>query len=510
VPNCGSFDILMSDNESTSSQPTYWLQKLQPLTGQWGHPSSNTMYAAGTLPTANNSVALTNNVTNYNFIYSGEFRIVKAFKSYATGAGEQYCLETWEPFTFNMNLEIVNAYKLQCAGTPNDVYIEAANGLAPYTYAISHKDDQVFIVNNGNNNIFTGLEPGVYKFVVTDACGTIANKLVNINTLPELVTANLADDMLLCTEEGSGINHVFNLASQDAAVLGDQAPANYTVTYHLNLQDADAATNALPADYVMVSNPQTIYARVVHNSIAVCHDVTSFDLHVNENPVVQSMTQYMCENEPVVVTAAPGFDSYEWSTGETTQSIFVTTPGEYTVTVKEFVGDSYCSTVIPVTVAPSGAATVRSVDTEDWTYDQNSINLNVTGTGNYEYSLDGINYQDSSQFTGLVTGSYTVFVKDKNGCGITEQKVLLLNYPNFFTPNGDGTHDKWRIKYSSMEPDMDIDIFDRYGKLIMSLNPLSEGWDGTYNGAPLPSTDYWFVVTRANGEVHKGHFAMKR
>jgi len=57
---------------------------------------------------------------------------------------------------------------------------------------------------------------------------------------------------------------------------------------------------------------------------------------------------------------------------------------------------------------------------------------------------------------------------------------------------------------------MTINIFDRYGKLIISLDPESDGWDGTYNGAKLPSTDYWFVVTRANGQVHKGHFSMKR
>ena len=54
-------------------------------------------------------------------------------------------------------------------------------------------------------------------------------------------------------------------------------------------------------------------------------------------------------------------------------------------------------------------------------------------------------------------------------------------------------------------------IFDRYGKLIkMLVNGNDEGWDGTYNGIPLMSDDYWFVVKVEDGREFKGHFAMKR
>ena len=38
----------------------------------------------------------------------------------------------------------------------------------------------------------------------------------------------------------------------------------------------------------------------------------------------------------------------------------------------------------------------------------------------------------------------------------------------------------------------------------------NEAWDGNYNGRQLPSDDYWFTVTRNDGRIHKGHFAMKR
>jgi gliding motility-associated-like protein len=131
-------------------------------------------------------------------------------------------------------------------------------------------------------------------------------------------------------------------------------------------------------------------------------------------------------------------------------------------------------------------------------------------TGVYEYSIDGYNYQDSNIFTGLRFGEYIVFVKDKKGCGIAQENIFLLMYPKYFTPNGDGIHDTWQIKFSLTEPNMELIIFDRYGKLITNFKGTNFGWDGIHNGKLEPSDDYWFVVKRQNGKEFKGHFTLKR
>jgi gliding motility-associated-like protein len=82
------------------------------------------------------------------------------------------------------------------------------------------------------------------------------------------------------------------------------------------------------------------------------------------------------------------------------------------------------------------------------------------------------------------------------------------------TPNQDGYHDTWNIiALGDIDPTAKIYIFDRYGKLLKQLSPTGSGWDGTYNGNPMPSTDYWFRVEyRINDELRefKGHFTMKR
>jgi len=59
------------------------------------------------------------------------------------------------------------------------------------------------------------------------------------------------------------------------------------------------------------------------------------------------------------------------------------------------------------------------------------------------------------------------------------------------------------IKFSYFEPGLKINIFDRYGKLLKTLNN-NTSWDGKYNGNELPSSDYWFVVTKENGKEYRG------
>ncbi|OYX82193.1 MAG: hypothetical protein B7Y83_15560 [Flavobacteriales bacterium 32-34-25] len=84
-----------------------------------------------------------------------------------------------------------------------------------------------------------------------------------------------------------------------------------------------------------------------------------------------------------------------------------------------------------------------------------------------------------------------------------------LPYPKFFTPNNDGYNDTWTIDFAYLKPNTGIRIFDRYGKLLKVLLPDSS-WNGQFNNQPLPATDYWFIVTRANGQEYKGHFSLKR
>lgn len=140
----------------------------------------------------------------------------------------------------------------------------------------------------------------------------------------------------------------------------------------------------------------------------------------------------------------------------------------------------------------------------------NSVEIKTIGTGPFEYSLDGITFQDESLFTNVRPGDYIVYVRDNTSCGISTTKVYVLDYPRFFTPNADGYNDLWKIKNLDLYPMALITIFDRYGKLLKQLNATSSGWNGSYNGIPLPADDYWFHIKLADSKTIKGHFSLKR
>lgn len=141
--------------------------------------------------------------------------------------------------------------------------------------------------------------------------------------------------------------------------------------------------------------------------------------------------------------------------------------------------------------------------------DNNSVEITINSNLNYEYSIDGINYQTSNIFRNLGGGDYTVYVREVNGCGMLEEMVSVLGYPKYFTPNGDSIHDYWQIKGIQVHPNSIIRIYDRYGKLLKEIGPNSIGWDGTYNGRLMPSSEYWFSI-HINNKLYTGHFSLIR
>jgi gliding motility-associated-like protein len=251
-----------------------------------------------------------------------------------------------------------------------------------------------------------------------------------------------------------------------------------------------------------------IYVRI--NSNTPCYAIVELKLTLLSKPKITIPDVVpICENNTISIDAGSGFDSYLWSNGATTSSIIVANPGNYFVTVTNNYSTISCSSTKTFEVRKSNIATITSIDTQDWTDNQNTISIFVTGAGDFEYAIDGIHFQDSNQFSNLISGQYTVSVRDKNGCGTATDEVYLLMYPKFFTPNGDGFNDTWKIKFSDIEVGLTVKIFDRYGKFITELQN-NIGWNATVNGHELPATDYWFVVTRANGKEYRGHFSLKR
>ncbi|WP_242085246.1 T9SS type B sorting domain-containing protein [Aestuariivivens sediminis] len=254
-----------------------------------------------------------------------------------------------------------------------------------------------------------------------------------------------------------------------------------------------------------------VNAKVIsgHNTYYLNQTIVVYD-----NPSIDINTDwFICDQEPVILYLNSSHDGYLWSTGETTSVIEIKHAGTYGVTVFNDTADPsiVCEDTVEIEVFESGLAVINNIEIKDWTFHSNSISVHAQGNGAYEYSIDNLFYQDQNTFNDLLPGDYIVYVRDKKGCGIVEKMVYIMNYPKFFTPNGDGKNDYWQIQgLSTLQADSKIYIYDRYGKLLKQLYPLSMGWDGTFHGAMLPTSDYWFHVELADGRSFKGHFTLKR
>ena len=150
--------------------------------------------------------------------------------------------------------------------------------------------------------------------------------------------------------------------------------------------------------------------------------------------------------------------------------------------------------------------------------DSNNVEFVVDGNGNYEYAINGGDFQGDPVFIDIPPGVNSVIINDKNGCGTTEPiDFLVVGYPKFFTPNTDGFHDFWNVLGIETLTDPVVHIFDRYGKLLKQLDATTIGWDGTFNGKPMPSSDYWFKMEYSRDEegllvakTLQTHFTLKR
>ncbi len=281
-------------------------------------------------------------------------------------------------------------------------------------------------------------------------------------------------------------------------------PSNYDVAFFENPND----TTPISFPYSNSSAfSQIVYAKITNFN---CYANDAFPIYLTIKTFdedIQDVTIGLCSGSATFLQAESGY-TYLWDNGETTSSILVNQAGTYSVILTNA---NSCSRSKTFYVVGSEIAIITNVLVNDFSYN-NTAEIQYSGTGDYEFSLDGINYQESPFFNNLEEGEYTVYINDKNGCGISNFTFFILNYPKFFTPNNDGYNDTWNIKNLDKKglQASKIFIFDRYGKLLKQISPLGIGWNGTYNGYELPSEDYWFILELTNGKNIKGHFALKR
>lgn len=327
----------------------------------------------------------------------------------------------------------------------------------------------------------------------------------------------------VCDEDGDndGVTS-FDLTSLTASALGTQTGSEFTIAFYATMADALNQANAISSTTL-----STVYIRINNTLTSSCFDIKPVSIVVNTLPeptpadgiiCFDSETQTLLNAYTIHSGLSSATHSFIWTNEDGTvvgtgSNYTAVLPGIYTViATKTATG---CTSVpVNVTVSPSEPAVVTYSVEEDFS-DSQSIIVTATGQGNnFEYQLDNGPFQDSPVFNNVSSGLHTISVRDRNGCGTTTIQAVVINYPKYFTPNGDGYHDTWNITNLFNQPSAVIIIYDRYGKILKQIKPNGNGWDGTYNGNMMPSDDYWFTVNYTDenqvSREFRAHFAMKR
>lgn len=343
--------------------------------------------------------------------------------------------------------------------------------------------------------ITTPLIHGVTYFVTQTLNNCESDKLpISVTLSTNNVPAN--DFSATICNSTTGNSMMINLTSYQANLITN--PGIYMFTYTDDL--GNLISN--PSNYTMNVGSTVIHVKVT--TADGCFTVVRLSLTLNLKPNLSLPEKIdLCKGKTVTLDAGSGYSSYLWSTGVTSQSITVSAPGNYSVTVTNSFG---CQNTDNVEVSYTILPEITAINVNN-----SSATVNLSTTGNFEYSLDNFSWQSSNIFTNLNIGEYIVYVRTKEGCIIGQKPFVIFNIPNAFTPNGDGYNDKWKISGLENYPGTEVNVYDRRGlpvfKEVITKKPLE--WDGKLNGSQIPTGNYWYTIKVSDGRVYTGWLMIK-
>lgn len=360
---------------------------------------------------------------------------------------------------------------------------------------------------------------------VVNQAGCMAIAEVELTTSQDV--DRTVDNLEICDEDDDGIA-IFDLSLNESLITDLFSSSVVLSAYYTTKEDAANETHPITSvTSYTVEQTETIYVRVEQDG--QCAAIVSFDAIVLEQPDINDMVALICpENGELVLDAGAGFTTYFWSglqeedqnQDNTQQNITVHYAGTYQVEVSNANG---CLKMVNITVSEVVVPQITSVVITN----ENQAEVMVSPIGNYQYSLNGYDWQDSSIFTDLAFGNYWVYVRTPDlQCPGQAYPFGIIEIPNVITPNGDGINDVWTVPGLDAYAGTTVQVFDRYGKelvntaiqgqeiisaagdLYASINETTL-WNGYYLGRKVPSTSYWYIIRLIDGRVYKGWLVVK-
>jgi gliding motility-associated-like protein len=393
-----------------------------------------------------------------------------------------------------------------CAGS-NDgsVKITSLGGTVTIKHAISPNLSQFT-----ESDLFQNLAAGDYDLLVQDALGCYEKTTLRITEPPVLSAVTIPTSIVqeICFDDK---NAQFSIVASGGtlpySVSVDNPSGPFTTGTAIQTQfDFTNLTGGNHTVYIKDANNCILNWTVALDNAVKLNPTTSvnYDCVSNtQNNLVTVQLDSSISNTALVQFALDG-GVYQASNAFSNLS-----PGDHFIRVKHING---CVKDTPV-------FTILKMDPLVLSLKAGGLNEIIAvpsgGRGNYTFTFEGEYYGSTPNYIYYTTQDYLITVKDANGCiSSATQKFNYIDIctPNYFTPNGDGINDTWAPGCTINYKNLTYTILDRYGRELGNYR-LGQTWDGKYQGAELPSGDYWYVLKLNDPKDDRefvGHFTLYR
>jgi gliding motility-associated-like protein len=392
-----------------------------------------------------------------------------------------------EPPAINISASVTHVSTT--GGNDGAIALTVTGGAGGYTYSWSTLDGSGLVPTDQDQS---GLTAGTYDVLVTDADGCIAagsyivlepSALVISGTFTNVTCFGDADGSIDVTVTGGIPPYTFTWSTADGSGL---------------IPDSEDQSGLGPGTYDLVVN-----------DAALGSGTASFTITEPEALVLNlTVTDISCfgSNDgqaEAIVTGGTGTIDIIWSTGSSGSSLLGLGPGNYSITITDENGcevhrDFEIVEPPPLTIDPVVTPATCPTDMDG------SIILNLEG-GTPPYAITWSDLASTEDRIGIDGGSYHVMVVDDRNCMVEADIEVpftgrCIEIPKVFTPNNDGYNDTWRLRYVELYPNVSVQIYTRWGKLVYKSDQgYDSPWDGTDNGKSLPIDSYHYIIDLGDG-----------
>jgi gliding motility-associated-like protein len=255
------------------------------------------------------------------------------------------------------------------------------------------------------------------------------------------------------------------------------------------------------------------------------YDTTNLVVYAAPVASVNPTQTFLCEDDSVQLVAK-GSIRYKWypSTALSNDTIAnpIAKPKETTLYTVRVYNEYTCYDTANVKIVV-WKKPLANAGPDKFTVKNKPVILEGTVSGtNINYSWSPANYLDHPlnerpKAAPPATATYILTVTSNNGCGIDIDSVKVevltkMFIPSAFTPNNDGLNDLWQVFTIEDYPKATVQVYNRWGQIVYLGKGFNyKPWDGMYNGLPLMSGTYVYIIDLGNNsKVLKGTVTIVR